>query len=125
MPIRDHKDSLSRTKWLEDEYFKVQDKNVTRMDFNRFLYMQPGVKSKSFDWRLDWDKNTFPSTTFVIDQQKFVNRPDAIAYAVYGNSKYWWIISMVNKIKDPFIEFTLGKKLNIPDLDLVKRAMGI
>jgi hypothetical protein len=125
MTIRNQNDGLSRVKWHENQYFSLQDKNVTPTDFNRFLYMKPGTKNKFFDWRLDWKNTPIQSTIFLINQEKFVNRPDAISHNVYGNSKYWWIIAMVNEIRDPFVEFTLGRKLKIPDLDLVRREFGM
>lgn len=125
MPIRHQDDGLSRVRKQKDDYFKIQDKTMTPLDFNRFLYMPVGSKLKSFDWRLEWKKMNFPTQTFLIDREKFVNRPDSIAFDVYGNSKYWWIIAMMNDITDPFTEFYKGRSLLIPDLELVKRSFGI
>lgn len=125
MPIRTQDDSTSRVSVQEKDYFKKQDKNAHAQDFDRFLFMPPGSKDKFFDWRLDWEKKRFESTSFLIDADKFVNRPDAIAYEVYGNSKYWWIIAMANNIKDPFFEFYKGRSLKIPNIDLVKKELGM
>lgn len=125
MPIRHQDDGLSRVRKQKDDYFKIQDKTMSPLDFNRFLYMPVGSKLKSFDWRLEWKKMNFPTQTFLIDREKFVNRPDSIAFDVYGNSKYWWIIAMMNDITDPFTEFYKGRSLLIPDLELVKRSFGI
>ncbi len=125
MPIRNENDGLSRVKWQESEYFKVRDTTQTHLHFNRFLYMPKGTKDDSYDWRLKWDKINFPGTVFIINQPKYVNRPDAVSHAVYGNSKYWWIIAMANNINDPFVDFKFGRKLKIPDLDIVKRSFGM
>lgn len=125
MPIRQQDDGLSRVRKQKDDYFRIQDKTMTPLDFNRFLYMPVGSKLNSFDWRLEWKKMNFPTQTFLIDREKFVNRPDSIAFDVYGNSKYWWIIAMMNDITDPFTEFYKGRSLLIPDLELVKRSFGI
>ena len=125
MPIRNQDDGLSRVKWQESEYFKVRDFTQNHLSFNRFLYMPKGTKAGSYDWRLNFNKINFPGTVFVINQQKYVNRPDAIAYAVYGNAKFWWIIAMANNLSDPFIDYKFGKSLKIPDLDLVKRSLGM
>ena len=125
MTIRDHDDGISRVTLQERDYFNLQDNKLTHLNFNRFLFMPVGSKSKFFDWRLDWEKKEFPFTTFLIDHEKFVNRPESISFEVYGNPKHWWIIAMANDITDPFIGFTKGKKLKIPDLDLVKRAFGM
>jgi hypothetical protein len=66
MPIRSQDDSTSRVAVQEKEYFKKQDKTATSMNFNRFLFMPPGSKDKCFDWRLDWTKKRFESSTFLI-----------------------------------------------------------
>ena len=125
MPIRSQDDSTSRVAVQEKEYFKKQDKTETSMNFNRFLFMPPGSKDKCFDWRLDWTKKRFESSTFLIDAERFVNRPDAISYEVYGNAKHWWIIAMANDIRDPFFEFYKGRQLTIPKLELVKKELGL
>lgn len=125
MPIRKEDDGLSRVRKQRDDYFRYQDNTISPLDFNRFLYMPVGSKMKSFDWRLDWKKAGFPTKTFLIDHEKFVNRPDSIAFDVYGNSKYWWIIAMMNDITDPFTGFYKGRTLLIPELELVKRSFGI
>mgnify|MGYP004004404035 CR=1 FL=1 len=124
MTIRKQDDALSRVSVQESKYFDKQDKTVTSSDFNRFLYMTPGNKNKFYDWRLDWSKKNIDSTTFLIDQEKFVNRPDSISHDVYGNAKYWWIIAMANDISDPFFGFHKGRTLKIPDIELVKKELG-
>ena len=34
-------------------------------------------------------------------------RPDTISYDYYGDSDYWWVILMANKIVDPYYEWPL------------------
>ncbi|MBX9838820.1 MAG: baseplate wedge protein 53 [Silvanigrellaceae bacterium] len=109
----------------EDDYLRIQDGTMNHLDFNRFLYMPPGTKNKPFDWRLDWEKKKIPCTEFIIDSTRYVNRPDNVAFDNYGNAKYWWVIAMANDIRNPFIDFNLGRKIKIPDLDLVKREFWI
>ena len=125
MPIRPQDDPVSRVRKQNDDYFKKQDSTATPLDFSRFLFMPPGTKLRTFDWRLDWKRANLPSKSFLIDHEKFVNRPDSIAFDVYGNSKYWWIIAMANDINDPFTGFYKGRTLIIPELELVKRAVGM
>ncbi len=125
MPIRPQDDPLSRVRKQQDDYFRFQDKTMNPLDFNRFLFMPVGTKMRTYDFRLDWKKANLPSKTFLIDHEKFVNRPDSIAFDVYGNAKYWWIIAMANDITDPFTAFYKGRTLIIPELEFVKRAMGM
>jgi hypothetical protein len=125
MAIRNQDDSLSRVKLQERDFLKKQDKNATANNFDRFIFMTPGNKDLPFDWRLDFSKHSIPTTTFLIDQLKYVNRPDSISYESYGNAKYWWIIAMYNNIKDPFLEFYMGRKLIIPELIAVKKLLGL
>lgn len=125
MAIRNQDDSLSRVKLQERDYLKKQDKNATALNFDRFIFMSSGNKDKFYDWRLDFKKQMLPTSTFLINHLKYTNRPDSIAYEVYGNAKYWWIIAMYNDIKDPFFEFHMGRSLIIPELIAVKKLLGL
>lgn len=53
--------------------------------------------------------------------QRFVNRPDLLAFELYGDAKFWWIFPLYNKnsIQDPINDFTLGKNIVVPTHDLV------
>lgn len=125
MAIRDGKDSLSRVESQKRKYFEKQDPNATNLNFNRFVFMKPGNKDVFFDWRIDFEKESVEYNKFVISEERFINRPDAISYDVYGNAKYWWLIAMANNIKEPFFDFYKGRELKIPDLVSVKKIMGL
>jgi hypothetical protein len=53
--------------------------------------------------------------------QKYVNRPDLLAYELYGDARFWWLFAVYNKnaIVDPINDFTLGKKIVVPRRDFV------
>lgn len=53
--------------------------------------------------------------------QRFVNRPDLLAFELYDEAKFWWIFPLYNKnsIQDPINDFTLGKIILVPTRDLV------
>ncbi len=40
-------------------------------------------------------------------------RLDTIAHRYYGDSDYWWVIALANRIQDPF-SLTVGQRLRIP-----------
>jgi len=123
MPIRTFDDSRSGVPELEKQWFKAQDK--TQTDVTRFSYMPKGTKSKTWEHRLDLDGLALDDTDWLLDHDKFVNRPDAIAHKFYGNSKYWWIIAERNGITDPFHGFYKGRKLKIPSMVAVRAALGL
>ncbi len=125
MSIRDENDTLSNVSSHKHKYFKKQDPKASTLDFNRFIFMQPGKKDNFYDWRLDFSKLNANFSNFVITQEKHVNRPDAISFELYGNAKYWWIIAMANDINDPFIGFYKGRTLRVPELNMFKKDLGL
>lgn len=69
------------------------------------LYSPPITTSKLDDRQL----------TLII-QEKYHRRPDLLAYDLYGNSRLWWVFVHYNRnvIKDPIMDFTSGKKIQVP-----------
>jgi len=122
MPIRPYDDSRSSVPQQEQEWFKVQD--TSKRDVNRFSYMLPGTKSKTWEHRVDLSIAELDDDVWTIDHAKYTNRPDAISYKFYGNSKFWWIIAERNGITDPFTGFYFGRKLKIPSMNSVRKALG-
>lgn len=51
-------------------------------------------------------------------ESKYQNRPDLLAYDLYGNSNYWWVFSMRNpdKIRDPVYDMIPGTVIFIPKI---------
>lgn len=41
------------------------------------------------------------------------DRLDLLAHRYYGDSEYWWVIALANRIEDPFA-LTVGQRLRIP-----------
>ena len=54
-------------------------------------------------------------------------RPDLLAFDLYNDSRLWWVFSQrnPNKLKDPVFDFTVGKSIYIPKLDMLKQVLGI
>lgn len=73
------------------------------------------ILSFSFLYFEDYLKDKMINVVLVQDEE--VNSPDLISYNYYGISDYWWIICFINKIKDPFVELTVGKRLFIPKIE--------
>lgn len=41
------------------------------------------------------------------------DRLDVMAHKYYGDSEYWWVIALANRIQDPF-SLTVGQRLRVP-----------
>lgn len=74
------------------------------------------VGARGFGW---WEKNDVQpdiSDTLYALEERYVGRPDLLAYAFYGSTTYWWVIPQFNGILDPEVELVQGKLLIIPSL---------
>lgn len=49
-------------------------------------------------------------------------RPDLLAYKLYGSVRYWWVFAMRNPdiLKDPIRDFKAGVKIVLPAEETVK-----
>jgi len=50
------------------------------------------------------------------------NRPDLLAYDLYGDSRLWWVFAVRNKdiIKDPIYDLYAGQRIKLPQLNTLK-----
>jgi len=57
---------------------------------------------------------------------KYANRPDLLAYDLYGDSRLWWVFAVRNKsvIKDSIYDFVPGTIIYIPSIQSIKAAIG-
>ena len=51
----------------------------------------------------------------VIEHERYVNRPDNLAFDIYGTDNYWWIIPVRNGLQDPIFDMKMGKVLIVPN----------
>jgi len=58
--------------------------------------------------------------------QTYHLRPDLLAYDLYGNSELWWVFAQrnPNSLADPLFDFIAGKWIYIPQLPVLKDALG-
>ncbi len=54
-------------------------------------------------------------------------RPDLLAYDLYQDVGLWWVFSVRNKniLKDPIFDLTSGKKIYLPKLTTIKKALSL
>lgn len=60
-------------------------------------------------------------------ENQYENRPDLLAFDVYGDSKLWWVIVQRNLeiLKDPIFDFVPGTKIYLPKENNLKQYLGI
>jgi hypothetical protein len=65
-------------------------------------------------------------TPYVIDAI-YKNRPDLLAYDLYGDVSLWWVFSVRNPniIQDPVFDFLPGAQIFIPTKNTVTAALGL
>lgn len=57
---------------------------------------------------------------------QYENRPDLLAYDLYGDQNLWWVFAVRNKdiIKDPIFDLYPGQKIRLPTLETLKSVLG-
>ncbi len=60
-------------------------------------------------------------------ENQYRNRPDLLAYDLYGNAKLWWVFVQRNMqvIKDPIYDFEPGKKIYLPKKSNLQKFLGV
>jgi hypothetical protein len=56
----------------------------------------------------------------------YENRPDLLAYDLYGDTNLWWVFSVrnPNTLQDPLFDFTAGTTIYIPKKETIDAALG-
>jgi len=57
----------------------------------------------------------------------YSQRPDLLAFDLYGNAKLWWVFAVRNPdvIKDPVYDFVEGAIIRIPRQDDIEAGIGV
>jgi hypothetical protein len=60
-------------------------------------------------------------------ENQYRNRPDLLAYDLYGNAKLWWVFVQRNMqvLKDPIYDFEPGKKIYLPKKSNLQKFLGV
>ena len=60
-------------------------------------------------------------------ENQYRNRPDLLAYDLYGNAKLWWVFVQRNMqvIKDPIYDFEPGKRIYLPKKTNLQKFLGV
>ena len=60
-------------------------------------------------------------------EAQYNNRPDLLAFDLYGTPKLWWVFAQRNLdvLKDPVFDMTAGTKIFLPKKSSLQKALGI
>ena len=60
-------------------------------------------------------------------ENQYENRPDLLAYDLYGNAKLWWVFIQRNMsvLKDPIYDFKPGVSIYLPKKSNLQKYLGI
>lgn len=57
----------------------------------------------------------------MLNNERYVERPDLLAFDLYGTADLFWVIPVRNGLQDPIFDLTFGKALTIPSIEQVRR----
>jgi hypothetical protein len=57
---------------------------------------------------------------YVINEERYIRRPDLLADDFYGDRDLWWVIPVRNGLEDPIFDLTRNKRIYIPDPTYVR-----
>ena len=102
---------------MATEYRPDSNYRITPIVNNKYLdiYTSPIINTSDFE------------TTNIIIENKFNNRPDLLAYNLYGNSKLWWVFAMRNPniIKDPIFDLYTGQIIMVSSPQRIKTLLDL
>ena len=59
----------------------------------------------------------------ILNNERYVFRPDLLAFDLYGNEALWWVIPVRNGMQDPVFDLTFGRDLIVPDPTRVRNMV--
>lgn len=60
-------------------------------------------------------------------EAQYANRPDLLAYDLYGDAGLWWVFTQRNMdvLQDPVFDFNPGVQIYIPKKSSLTKVLGI
>ncbi len=77
---------------------------------------------------IEWRRIPFESDDVLFTvTQSYENRPDLLAYDLYGDVGLWWVFSVRNPsiLKDPVFDLRAGIKIFLPKMSSMTKSLGI
>jgi hypothetical protein len=101
---------------------------MTKLTFKKDSFLKnAGVLDNTF-----LDINNLPVLPPNVNDEEYVinamynERPDLLAYELYGSTRLWWVFSLRNPdlLKDPIRDFKEGLKIFLPSAENVNILGG-
>ena len=85
------------------------------------------VNGKFLDIMVDRTIPKLPSDIYWEITVVYNQRPDMLAYDLYGDARLWWIFASrnPNRLADPLFDFVTGVGIYLPKSDLLTQVLGI
>ena len=85
------------------------------------------VNGKFLDVMVDRTIPKLPSDIYWEITVVYNQRPDMLAYDLYGDARLWWIFASrnPNRLADPLFDFVTGVGIYLPKSDLLTQVLGI
>lgn len=91
-------------------------------------YNKGGTTTEYSDRLGWWERSNMTQSdtdiTYILSS-RLEGRPDLIAYTIYGNAYYWWVVMQYNHIVDPVTELVKGKAIVLPTPTRLKNVIGV
>lgn len=84
-------------------------------------------QSKGYLDVVDWVKiPSEPDDVVYTITKTYENRPDLLAYDLYGDAGLWWVFAVrnPNTIQDPVFDLVAGIQIQLPKLASLKTVLG-
>jgi hypothetical protein len=67
------------------------------------------------------------SDTLITISSTYHQRPDLLAFDLYGDSRLWWVFAMRNPgvLEDSIFDFTSGTQIYVSEAGIVLTALGV
>ena len=85
------------------------------------------VNGKFLDVMVDRTIPKLPSDIYWEITVVYNQRPDMLAYDLYGDARLWWVFASrnPNRLADPLFDFVTGVGIYLPKSDLLTQVLGI
>ena len=100
------------------------------MAYINYSNASPYAGTSQAEWHIGryQHRKIFPAgdDEYMTVEPKYHNRPDLLAYDLYGNPQYWWVFCARNmdSIRDPIWDFVSGLEIVVPSKKNLKATLG-
>jgi hypothetical protein len=89
-------------------------------------YLTDTVNGKFLDVMVDRSIPKLPSDIYWEITVAYNQRPDILAYDLYGDPRLWWVFASrnPNSLADPYFDFNTGVGIYLPKADMLRELLG-